>query len=74
MGGNSGSSENICRICGSKLVVVEYRGHNPEVLALMKSDGFCHFLGCTRVDLHNKVMDGVNYRGKVVVRPVFHRR
>jgi hypothetical protein len=71
---NSGSSENICPICGFKLVPVEYRGNKPEVLALMKSGGFCHFLGCIRVDLHDKVVDGVNYRGKVFVRPVFHSR
>lgn len=59
-----------CPICGSKLVVVEYRGKKPDLLALMKSDDFSGFLGCLRVDLHDKVVDGVNYRGKVFIRPI----
>ena len=33
---------------------------------------FRGFLGCLRVDLHDKVVDGVNYHGKVYIVPVFH--
>lgn len=63
-----------CPICGSELVVVKYSGKKPNLLALAESDGFRCFLGCARVDLHDKVVDGVNYRGKVYVKPVFHGR
>ena len=63
-----------CPICGSKLVVVKYSGKEPNLLALVESDGFCGFLGCIRVDLHDKVVDGVSWRGKVFVKPIFDRR
>jgi hypothetical protein len=63
-----------CPICGSELVVVNYFGKEPDKLAFMRRDDFCCFLGCIRVDLHDKVVDGVNYRGKVYVKPVFHGR
>jgi hypothetical protein len=66
------NDKEFCPLCGSELVVIEYRGHDPEVLALMKSDGFCGFLGCCRVDLHDRVVDDVNYRGKVFFRRVSH--
>lgn len=61
-----------CPICGAKLVVVEYLGNNPEILATMKVRGFCGFLGCIRVDLHDKVVGGVNCRGRVFRYPVVH--
>jgi len=60
-----------CPLCGSLLAEIEYSGKNPDVLALTKRDGFCGFVGCIRVNLHDKVVDGVNYRGKVFVKPVF---
>lgn len=63
-----------CPICGSKLVALEYRGKEPDKLALMRRDDLRCLLGCTRVDLHDKVVDGVNYRGKVFLRPIFHGR
>ena len=63
-----------CPICGSELVVVKYSGKEPDKLALMRRDDFCGFLGCLRVDLHDKVVDGVNHRGKVFLKPIFHRR
>jgi hypothetical protein len=68
------NDKEVCPVCGSELVVIEYRGHDPKTLALMKSDGFRGFLGCVRVDLHDKVVDGVDYRGKVFVSPVSHGR
>lgn len=68
----SGSSGHFCPICGSELVVIEYLGHESDKLALMKSERFCCFLGCIRVDLHDKIVDGVNHRGKVYVLPMFH--
>jgi hypothetical protein len=74
VGLGSGSSGYCCPICGLKLVPVEYKGKEPDKLALMGRDGFCGFLGCVRVDLHDKVVDGVNYRGKVYVVPIFHSR
>jgi len=61
-----------CSICGSEFVVLEYRGKKPEILALIKSEGFCCLMGCIRTDLHDKVVDGVSWRGKVLIRPVFH--
>ena len=61
---NSGSSGHFCPVCGSELVPVKYLGKNPKFLALIERDGFCGFLGCIRVALHDKVVDGVNYRGK----------
>lgn len=79
----SGGSENYycpkhgvmsCPICGSVLVEIEYKGNKSDLLALTKRDDFCGFVGCLRVDLHDKVVDGVNYRGKVFVRAVFHGR
>jgi len=60
-----------CPICGSKVVKLEYRGHKRSILDIIESDGFVCLLGCCRVDLHDKVIDGVNYRGKVFVKPVF---
>jgi hypothetical protein len=74
VGLSSGSSEYYCPICGLELVPVKYCGKEPEHLALMKCDGFCGFLGCIRVDLHDKVVGGVNHRGKVHVVPIFHSR
>lgn len=63
-----------CPICGSRLVFVRYSGTNPNTLALMKRDDFRGFLGCIRMDLHDKVVDGVNCRGKAFVKPVFEKR
>lgn len=60
-----------CPICGSVFVRIEYIGKNPDLLALTKRDDFRGFAGCLRVELHDKVVDGVNCRGKVYVRPVF---
>lgn len=54
-----------CPICGSALVKIEYRGRKPHLLALMKRADFRCFVGCIRIHLHDKVVDGVNYRGKV---------
>lgn len=68
---SSGSSE-VCPICGSELVVLKYLGKKRKLLRLAESDGFCGFLGCIRVDLHDKVVDGVNHQGKAFVKPVFH--
>ena len=62
----------ICPLCGLELVVVDYRGKNPSLLALMERDDFCCFKGCLRVKLHDKVVGGVNYRGKVYCVAVFH--
>jgi len=61
----------VCPVCGLELVVVKYSGGERDLLALAESDGFRYFLGCLRVDLHDKVLDGVNYRGKVFIRSVF---
>ena len=69
---SSGSSVCCCPICGFALVVVKYLGKERDKLALVELDGFCGFLGCLRVDLHDKVVDGVNYRGKVFVKPILH--
>jgi hypothetical protein len=63
-----------CPICGSELVELRYRGYNRSILAFTESDGFVGFLGCCRVELHDKVVDGVNYRGKVFVKPLFRKR
>jgi hypothetical protein len=79
VGLGSGSSESYCPrhgrvscpICGSELVVVEHVGSLPRALAVAESRGFRCFLGCLRVDLHDKVVDGVNHRGKVYIKPVF---
>lgn len=68
----SGSSGLYCPICGSELVTVKYVGDERDKLALMERADFCCFLGCIRVDLHDKVVDGVNSRGKVFIRPMFH--
>jgi hypothetical protein len=56
------------------LVVLEYHGNDPHWLAVMKRRGFCGFLGCVRADLHDKVVDGVNYRDKAFILPIFHGR
>jgi hypothetical protein len=61
----------VCPLCGLELVVVKYSGSEHDLLALAESDGFRYFLGCLRVDLHDKVLDGVDYRGKVYIRAVF---
>jgi len=63
----------VCPICGSELVELKYSGHERSILALIESDGFVGFLGCCRVELHDKVVDGVNYRGKVFIRPLFRK-
>jgi hypothetical protein len=55
------------------LAPLNYLGKEPVKLALMKRNGFCGFLGCIRVDLHDKVVDGVSYHGKVYVVPIFHK-
>ena len=62
----------LCPICGSPLVELGYRGNKPDMLALMRRKDFCGLLGCSRTNLHDKVVDGVNYRGKVFVHPVLH--
>jgi len=64
----------VCPSCGSPYVKIEYKGKEPDLLALTKRDDFCCFVGCLRVDLHDKVVDGVDYRGKVIFRPVFRGR
>jgi hypothetical protein len=38
---------------------------------MTKSQGFRFFLGCARAELHDKVVDGVSYRGLCYVVPVF---
>lgn len=63
---------NCCPVCGSELTPLRYSGKESGKLALMKRTGFCGFLGCVRVDLHDKVVDGVSYRDKVYVVPIFH--
>lgn len=63
-----------CPLCGSKLTVVKYGGKKRNLLALVRSDNFCCFLGCLHVELHDRVVDGVNYRGKVFIKPIFHDR
>ena len=63
----------LCPICGSELVELKYSGHKRSVLALVESDGFVGFLGCSRVELHDKVVDGVDYSGKVFIVPLFER-
>jgi len=76
----SGSSEGyscskhglmVCPICGSVLIEIKYRGNKPHVLALAKRDDFGCFVGCLRADLHNKTVDGIDYRGKVYIRTIF---
>jgi len=64
---------DLCPICGSKLVELKYSGHKRSILALVESDGFVGFLGCHRVELHDKVVGGVNYRGKVFAMPLFRK-
>ncbi len=60
-----------CPICGHELDVVKYIGSRRDLLAKAQSDGFRCFLGCLRVDLHDKVLDGVDWRGMVYIRAVF---
>jgi hypothetical protein len=55
------------------LVEIKYVGNKPEILALTKHDGFRGLWGCLRVDLHDKIVDGVNYRGKVFIKPIFDK-
>jgi hypothetical protein len=69
----SDSSGQYCPICGFELLPLNYVGKGLDELALMKREGFCGFLGCIRVDLHDKVVDGVNHRGKVYIMPIFHK-
>jgi hypothetical protein len=63
-----------CPLCGSMLVKVNYVGNKPEILALTKHDGFRGLWGCLRVDLHDKIVDGVDYRDKVFIKPIFDKR
>jgi hypothetical protein len=63
-----------CPICGSLLTVLHYKGNDPEILALTKKRGFRYFVGCRREELHDKIIDGVNYRGKAFVIPFFYSR
>jgi hypothetical protein len=63
-----------CPICSSELVELRYRGYKRSIVAFIESDGFVGWLGCCRVELHDKVVDGVNYRGKVFVKPLFGKR
>jgi len=63
-----------CPICGSALAVVKYTGTERRLLDLAESDGFRCFLGCLRVDLHDKVVYGINHRGKGYIQAVFHDR
>ena len=65
---------DLCPICGSELVELKYSGRKRSILALIESDGFVALLGCMHVELHNKVVAGVNHRGKVFVRPLFRKR
>lgn len=58
-----------CSVCGSVLRPVQYQGKEP--LPVMDKPDFGGFLGCLRVDLHDKVVNGVNYRGKVFIKAVF---
>ena len=60
-----------CPICGSELVELKFSGYEPSILAVVESDGFVGFLGCCRVDLHDKVVDGVDCRSKVFIVPLF---
>jgi hypothetical protein len=62
-------NKNCCPTCGSPLVELEYRGKKPDMLALMKRKDFCCFMGCSRTDLHDKV---IGDKGKVFIHPVFH--
>lgn len=55
-----------CSICGSALVVVKYQGSERDMLKLVESGH--RLLGCLHVNLHDKVVDGVNYRGKVFIK------
>lgn len=65
-------NKDCCPVCGCPLVEIRYRGKDPKRLAMMKRKDFCGFMGCSRTDLHDKVVDGVNCREKVFVHPVFH--
>ena len=60
----------VCPICGSLLIKLKFMGNDAKVLALAKRKDFLCFVGCCRVDLHNKIVDGVDYRGKVFIRTV----
>ena len=64
-------SEMSCPICGSTLVELEYKGNKPHLLAAMRRADFRCFVGCPHIDLHDKVVDGVNYSGKTFIRPIF---
>ena len=70
---SSESEKALCPICGSALCLIKYSGHKHELLDVAESPNFCCFLGCIRINLHDKVVDGVNYRGKVFIKRVFHR-
>ena len=56
-----------CPICSSRLVELNYLGNDARCSDLMEKKGFRSFLGCMRVDLHDKALDGVDYRGKVYI-------
>lgn len=67
------SNHNTFNIWLRALVELKYSGHKRSILALVESDGFVALFGCFRVELHDKVIDGVNYHGKVFVRPLFRK-
>lgn len=60
-----------CPVCGSKLVPLVYEGIVPDRLAMMESPDFRGFRGCIRVELHDKVVNGFNYRGLAFIEAVF---
>ena len=60
-----------CPICKSALIEIVYKGEKPDILALTKRADFRCFVGCVRVELHNKVVDGVDCRGQVFIKVVF---
>lgn len=68
----SGRSEHVCLdckpkfcpICGCELTYFTYRGKKSDLLALARSKGFRCFLGCIRMDLHDKVLTD---RGQVYI-------
>jgi len=71
---DSNSSGFFCPLCGCELVAIKYLGNKPDMLAKMKRPDFCGFLGCIRVELHDKIVNGINYRGKAYVIPIFHKK
>lgn len=63
-----------CPICGSPLVLLEYKGNDPDLLALMKQANFYALFGCNHLELHDKVVNGVDHRGKVFIKGAVVRR